>query len=318
MPTNKNKATTALAVADDFQIVQRFAGLDPELLEELQDQMEDLDPEDGIACRQIKIPSGGGLAYEVQGEEDTDTEYMKQIDAVVVFTHRANGFWSGAYGSGDDQNKVPACSSMDGKTAIWTDTGEMRSCENCPMNQYGSGTDQKGNQSRGKACKNMRRLYLLMSGDPNLYLLTVPPTSIKDVNKQLAKIIAGGTPYTGLTVRLTLEKAQNASGVAYSKVAIKKSGTLPPAAAKIIAGMRQQIKAQYKSVALTMDDYAPAPAQGDQGQGRPAPAGAPVDVGMSDEEWQALTGEPTQTGPADFQEAPPASAGSKDPDLPFG
>lgn len=101
---------------------------------------------------------------------------------------------------------------MDGKTAIWTDTGELRSCEGCPYNEYGSGADQTGKQGRGKACKNMRRLYLMMSGDPNLYLLTVPPTSIKDVNRQLAKILAGGIPYTGMILRFTLEKATNANG----------------------------------------------------------------------------------------------------------
>ena len=35
----------------------------------------------------------------------------------------------------------------------------------------------------------MRRLYLLMDGEPNFYLLTVPPTSIRDVNKQLTNCL---------------------------------------------------------------------------------------------------------------------------------
>lgn len=301
------KNENALAVADSFQLVRRFEGLDPDLLAELQDELGDLDQENGITCRKIKIPSGGGIAYEVQGEEDGDEEPMKQIDAVVVFTHRANGFWPGAYGSGDDQNKAPACSSMDGKTAIWTDTGETRNCETCPMNQYGSGTDQKGNQSRGKACKNMRRLYLMMSGDPNLYLLTVPPTSIRDVNKQLAKIIAGGIPYTGLIISLTLEKAQNANGVAYSKVVVKKNGILPASVAAQAIELRRQIKEQYQNVALTLDDYTPA-------QTGQQSAGGGVDVPpMSDEEWEALTGE-APTGATAFEDAP---AAGDDPDLPF-
>ncbi|MFR8333798.1 MAG: hypothetical protein ACLU9S_16665 [Oscillospiraceae bacterium] len=142
MATKKNE--TALAVADNFQLMNRYEGIDPELLAELQDEMDDLDPESGITCLKIKIPSGGGLAYEVQTDEEDDAEYMKQIDGVVIFTHRANGFWPGAYGSGEDQNQPPACASMDGKTAIWTDTGELRSCEGCPYNEYGSGADQTG------------------------------------------------------------------------------------------------------------------------------------------------------------------------------
>ena len=255
----KNKKTTALATLETFSIANRYEGMDPEMMEELEDEMSDLDPESGITCRKIKIPSGGGLAYEVQGEEETDVEYMKEIKAVVVFTHRVNGFWAGAYGD-DDQNKAPVCSSIDGKTGVRIDSGEVISCETCPLNQFGSATDQKGEPGKGKACKNMRRLYLMMDNDPNFYLLTVPPTSIKDVNKQLAKIMAGGTPYTGLVLKLTLEKTKNAAGVEYSKVVISKAGLLSTAVSAAAKEMRRQIKQQYQSMAITSEDYA-APEQ---------------------------------------------------------
>ena len=255
----KNKKTTALATLETFSIANRYEGMDPEMMEELEDEMSDLDPESGITCRKIKIPSGGGLAYEVQGEEETDVEYMKEIKAVVVFTHRVNGFWAGAYGD-DDQNKAPVCSSIDGKTGVRIDSGEVISCETCPLNQFASATDQKGEPGKGKACKNMRRLYLMMDNDPNFYLLTVPPTSIKDVNKQLAKIMAGGTPYTGLVLKLTLEKTKNAAGVEYSKVVISKAGLLSTAVSAAAKEMRRQIKEQYQSMAITSEDYA-APEQ---------------------------------------------------------
>lgn len=277
MATKKNEST-ALATVESFQIANRYEDIDPDLLAELQDELKDLDPESGISCLKIKIPSGGGLAYEVQGEDEDDAEYMKQIDAVIVFTHRANGYWPGAYGD-DDQNKAPVCSSMDGKTGFWVETGEVCSCENCQYNQFGSAAGAKGEQARGKACKNMRRLYLMMSGDPNLYLLTVPPTSIKEVNKQLAKIIAGGVPYTGLIVSLTLEKTKNAAGVDYSKVVIKKNGILPDNVAGQVMAMRRRIKEQYQNVALTLDDYTAAPAEqseaADNGAQSDAPQGAP-------------------------------------------
>ena len=268
--------------------------MDPEMMAELQDEMSDLDPESGITCRKIKIPSGGGLAYEVQREDETDAEYMKEINAVIIFTHRVGGFWPGSYGD-DEQNKIPVCSSMDGKTGLNTETGELTSCETCPLNQFGSATDQKGGPGKGKACKNMRRLYMMMDGDPNFYLLTVPPTSIRDVNKQLAKIMAGGVPYTGLVVRLTLEKTQNAAGVAYSKVVIGKSGLLPPAVSAVAKEMRRQIKEQYQSMAITADDYTSAPEQGAGGT----------------------------TPPPDFQEAPADADGfmnvpeMTDEELPF-
>ena len=168
-------------------------------------------------------------------------------------------------------------------------TGEVTACETCPYNQYGTGVDENGNPKKGKACKNMRRIYMMMDGDPNLYLLTVPPTSIKDINKQLAKILASGTPYTGMIVSFTLEKTKNSTGTPYSKVLVKKSGLLPPAIAAQVVQLRGQIKQQYQSLAITLDDYTAAPDR----------SKAPDIYPDADE--------------AAFEEAPPPS----DDDLPF-
>lgn len=290
------KKTTALTVADSFQIVNRYEGIDPELMAELQDELSDLDPESGITCRQIKVPGSGGLAFEVQGEDENDAEPMKQIDAVIVFTHRVSAYWPGTYGSGDDAAKIPVCSSMDGKMGINTSTGEITPCENCPYNQYGTGTDDKGQPSRGKACKNMRRIYMMMDGDPNLYLLSVPPTSIKDINKQLAKILASGTPYTGMIVSFTLEKTKNGNGTPYSKVLVKKSGLLPPAIAAQVVQLRGEIKKQYQSLAITLDDYTAAQARSNS-----------LDIYPSEAEAAAMEG-------TVFEDAPPPPS---DNDLPF-
>ena len=62
MATTNTKKGTELATVETFTIANRYEGMDPELLAELQDQMDDLDDEAGIACRMIKIPAGGGLA----------------------------------------------------------------------------------------------------------------------------------------------------------------------------------------------------------------------------------------------------------------
>lgn len=288
-----NKKNTELAPVENFSIVSLYENMDPELMAELQDEMADLDAESGIDCRTIKLPAGGGLAYEVQGDDDDDVEYLKEITGVIIFTHRANGFWPGSYGSGDDGNKIPLCSSMDGKTGMRTDTGEIVTCESCPYNQFGSAADDKGNQSRGKACKNMRRLYIMRDGNPNIYLLTVPPTSIKEVNKQLMKIMGSkGIPYTDLIIGLKLEKATNANGIAYSKVVIEKKGLLPAEAAAKAKELRRQIKEKYQSLAITMDDYSTAP---------------PVEAAP------ASAAEASQSEDSDFEDAAPIDTS----DLPF-
>ncbi len=283
----QQKKDTALAVMENFQIVSRYDGMNQKDKEILREQREDLGLENEIDYRKIKIPSGGGTSFEVQTEDD-DTEPMKTITGVVIFTHALNGYWSNAYGnSNNPEDKLPYCVSMDGKTGFCQETGEVTDCKTCQRNKFGTARDQAGNQARGKACKNMCRLYILMDGDPNLYLLTVPPTSVQNVTKQLGRIL----PYTNKVVTFSLEKTVNSGGTPYSKVVIKKAGTLPPAAAAIAEELFCQVKSQYKNMAVTMDDYASAQPQGKA-------------VAVSADDFDDGAG---------FQEAPPHT----DADLPF-
>ena len=113
---------------------------------------------------------------------------------------------------------------------------------------------------------------------------TKPCASPARPNNQLAKI----APYANKVVTLSLEKAQNAGGTPYSKVVVKKTGVLPPAAAAVVSELRRQIKDQYQGMALTMDDYTAAPERGKA-----------VDVNPDDAEWEAMN------GGGDFQDAPP-------------
>ena len=238
------------------------------------------------------------LAEMLSGREVGEEEVSKEIDGVVIFTHRLNGYWPNAFGtSNNPEDKIPVCSSMDGKSGLNTQTGALEDCEHCPLNAYGS--DVKG--GKGKACKNMRRIYMMRNGDPNFYLLTVPPTSIKEVNKTLNRILAKGVPYTGLLLTFKLAKATNANGIDYSTVVIEKKGLLPPEIAAAAKEMRRQIKDKYKEMTISLDDYTPSAASA---QGRP------VDVTPDDAEYAAMTG-----GDNSFEEAPPHEDG--DAPLPF-
>lgn len=293
MASKKNE----LALMGDFRIATPYEGLSEEDMEELRDQMEDLEDESGISCRMIKIPAGGKLAYEVQGDEEGEEEYLKEIDGVVIFTHRLNGYWPNAFGtSNNPEDKIPVCSSMDGKNGLNTQTGVLEECERCPLNAYNS--DPRG--GKGKACKNMRRIYMMRSGDPNFYLLTVPPTSIKEVNKTLNRILTKGTPYTGLLLTFKLAKATNANGIDYSTVVIEKKGILPPEVAAAAKEMRRQIKNKYKEMTISLDDYTAADTSTRSGG---------VDVTPDDAEMA------TMNGTGGFEEAPPHDDG--DAPLPF-
>ena len=140
-----------------------FAGIDRE---DLGDDFEGIQ----ISFKKFKIPGGGMTQFEEPGDDPENPEYVRNIEGIIVYNHASNAYW--AAGSEYDDSAMPMCSSFDGKSGFGTPGG---SCELCPMNQYG--TDMGG--GKGKACKNMRTLYILRSGEAMPIQLSLPPTSLR-------------------------------------------------------------------------------------------------------------------------------------------
>ena len=132
---------------------------------ELADDMDGLQ----LSFQRAKIPGGGVLQFELPGEDPENPDYVQTLEGVILFNHSANSYWPA--GSEYDDNTPPQCQSVDGKVG-YGDPGGI--CEACDYNKFGS--DPNGG---GKACKNMRVLYLLRSGEMMPIQLSLPPTSIR-------------------------------------------------------------------------------------------------------------------------------------------
>lgn len=137
--------------------------------EDMADDMDGL----SMSFNRVKIPSGGGLYFEIPTDDPENPESEKALVGVILFNHATCAYWP-PKDDGDNENEEennPLCSSMDGKTGIGTPGG---TCATCPLNAYG--TAAKG---AGKACKNMRIIYLLRSGEYLPIQFNLPPTSLK-------------------------------------------------------------------------------------------------------------------------------------------
>lgn len=243
------KNEVATKEATKFDLVSGYEGMSDEDRAEFEDEFSDLDDgTTGIMARHIKVPSGGGKAFEIEGDTEDDTEVVKEVQGVIIFTHRMNAYWPSSFGQGEaGTNTPPECSSMDAKKGYNYKTGKTTDCDTCPFNQFGEG---------GKPCKNLRRIYLMRNGSPNVYLLSVPPTSMKDVSRGLARIMGNGkVPYTKMVVSFKLVPATSKGGINYSKIAISKVGDLTPEQGKQVSEIRKQVKEQYESVQITAADY---------------------------------------------------------------
>lgn len=232
---------------ETFALVTGTEGMTEEAKAELEDELDDLDDDTGIMARAIKMPSGSVKAFSIEGATEDDAEVVKEFDGVILFTHRINAYWPTAI-SDTGAGTPPECSSFDGKTGLDISSGEMKQCATCPHNQFRT-------DGTGKECKNMRRVYLLRSGQSVPYLLSVPPTSMKDFTKSLKQIMAGSTGYTHMVLTFGLKDSVSKGGIHYSKLTVRKKADLSDDQAKVVEAIRKTVKEQYKTVAITSGDY---------------------------------------------------------------
>lgn len=164
--------------------------------EELAEDMEGLQ----LNFPRVKIPSGGALQFEIPSDDPDNPDYSKTLEGIILFNHPNNAYWP--EGSEYDDNSNPLCSSVDGKNGVGTPGG---SCTGCAMNVFGSAAE-----GRGKACKNMRVLYLLRSGEFMPLQVTLPPTSLKPFREFMNQsfILRRRATY-GSLVQIGLKKMNN-------------------------------------------------------------------------------------------------------------
>lgn len=195
-------------------LVERTPFIIPELSDSKFTNAELADDMDGLqlSFQRAKIPGGGVLQFEMPGDDPENPDYVPTLEGVILFNHSANSYWPA--GSEYDDNTPPQCQSVDGKMG-YGDPGGI--CETCVNNRFGS--DPKGN---GKACKNMRMLYLLRNGEMLPIQFSLPPTSIRPYTNFVnsAFLLRGRRVCSGL-VQIGLRKVSS-NGFTYSVATFKK------------------------------------------------------------------------------------------------
>ena len=159
-----------------------------------------------LSFPRVKIPGGGVPQFKMPGEDPDHPTYVSEIEGIILYNHDANAYWP--EGSEYDDNTPPQCQSMDGITGHGN---PGQNCAACGYNQFGSGP--KGS---GKACKNMRMLYILRSGEFMPLQLALPPTSLKPY-RDFANMVFGlrRRPVYGSIVHIEL-KPVSSNGYDYS------------------------------------------------------------------------------------------------------
>lgn len=238
-------AKNEVAVQENFNLVT----LEGEIAEAIAEEMNGLGT---LPFDKVKIPSGGGLAFELPGEDEDNPETVTEIKGVILHHYPVNAYWKEAY---NGEIAQPDCSSLGGKQGIRAETGEVVDCASCPYNQYGS------NDGNGKACKNTHRCYVLREDNPIPVLITLPPTSLKHLRDYIGKriVLKGLRSYDAIT-KLTLKKEKSSSGITYSRAAFTFVSKLTNEQRASAKAMADTIKNMVQPD-VTVDDYNVVPAK---------------------------------------------------------
>ena len=209
---------------------------------------EELSDMDRVPYGRIKIAAGGVNIFQVFEPGEEEAVPAQTIEGVIMLSHKSNGLWSKPFGSGD--SKVPDCSSIDGVYGTVTETGEGVECASCPCNAFGSA---KGGEGRGKACKNMRRLYIMRRGDIFPMVLTLPPTALSAYDSYRTKVMLGRKKMANVMTRISLKSAQNKDGVAYSTPIFEAVGVLDGVEAAAMRAYSEALNSSAQRVGVTAD-----------------------------------------------------------------
>ena len=236
MATNKKETALQTTQSTGFLALAQtdFAAM-------ISEETEGLD----LSFDKIKIPSAGSTVFEVPGEED-DTDTVKEFSAVILHHHTLNCYYKTKYTGG---NNPPDCGSFDGIVGEGDPGGE---CKSCPYNQFGSAPPEiaGGENGKGKACKNRRRIYVLREGEVFPLLLSLPTGSLKEFTKYIKKLLSKGKRANMVVTCFTLKKATSSGGVVYSQAQFAVDRALTPEEQSLINSMTDQVKAYSTRVAF--------------------------------------------------------------------
>jgi hypothetical protein len=190
----------------------------------------------------IKVPTQGGTKWIVEGA--AGAEILETIEGVILNTTRRRAYWPNP----NPSEIPPDCSSDDMKRGVGNPGGD---CLACPFNQFGSAPN-----GRGKACKEVRMMFLLRKGNVLPDVVGAPPASLKNARKYLMALSQAGMPYWAVVTQLGLVGDKNADGTAYAKVTERMVGQLDPESQKAILETIRRYEETFKHVTVAAADVA--------------------------------------------------------------
>lgn len=215
--------------------------------------------------------------------------------------------WYASKYNPNEEGRTPDCFSNDGVTPDpLAPSKQCETCANCQYNAYGSGKDQNGNPTNGKACSD-NKIAAVFVPKVGVHKFKVPPASIKNLGAYVRELnkrgisIGNVKTLVGFDLKATFpvltfefggfvpepllpQLAEMAQSSDAEEIA---NDRITPSAGSLPAPKTQEAPKTYPAPAPAQqeaDDLGLGVAAEPQAKPEPKQEAAPVDLGPSDDE----------------------------------
>jgi len=261
-----------------------------------------------IKGSKFRIVDGNGEETVLKATDLAENEYLP----IVVLAAKAGlykTFYAAAYDPNQTEAVAPDCFSMDG---ITPDPSVAKpvcgTCAGCPNNAFGSGRNQAGQPTKGKACSDNKILAVAYKG--LVYQFKIPPASLKNFGVYVKNLTTRGVPLGNVMTYVGFD--DNAD---YSVFQFRVGGWIPENAMERFMDLAQSQEVQdiihpmgYNAAPVVAPKQVEQKAKAEE----PPPAEKPAETAAAAEAPPARRGRPKK----DETVAAPAVAVAEPPALP--
>lgn len=219
----------------------------------------------------MRIAPGNTLKFELDSGE-----FLSEITGVIPISQIVKAWWPAK----ELSSTPPLCSSHDGKLGYFSDLDdkqqmedaarylmphpaitllqekdqefpEVFECQGCPMNAWGTAPGG----GRGKACRERRRLLVVMDGFQSPVIFSLPPTSVRQFDTFASGLKARGRDYYGVRVKIGL-MSQKSGGYTYGVTTFMAEGPIGSIEeARAVVSLRQQYADLIRTMPIQPDEF---------------------------------------------------------------
>lgn len=209
-----------------------------------------------IVYPRINMLHQGTAAFQFVETQDV----VKTFKGVFLAIEPSRVWWEHPMGSGkaDGGDGFPDCYSRD---LIAPDPEsklvQSEKCGTCPQNQWKSDIRPDGERGRGKACKEVRRVFIMVEGHMSPHWMTIPPSSLKALSSYFIAVRDKGfqKPQEVVTT-FALKTVANKEGTDYSELQLSLVDGLPMKVLAMVADWKKRIEDMLSGFQpVTREDY---------------------------------------------------------------